>query len=185
MLTGCKLRDFILKSQFYGQAKNLVNNNNKEDFNSDFGSDHILSVIHKHHPLSFVTDVYSDFYSLLSTRLISNKKVRNYESRFETQLSCSNTHHVISMQDPLLALVLLTNAAIKDNQRISILDVSLSSVMTIETTHPDAVNLLEKVNYAPNDSVLRQCYKTKARIFNEESNSLNANNAFRSSCLLS
>lgn len=171
------LRGSILKSQCYGRAKDLVKSVKTQDLNSENGADHVVSAIHKRDPLSFVTELYTDFNSLLSTRRNQNESVKNFETRFEAQLSRFKSHGAGSIPDSLIALMLLSNAEIEDNQRVSILAASVNSLDSSITQTESVENMLSKVKYSSIAAVLRQCDRLKSTNNSGSSQSLAANNA--------
>lgn len=81
-----KLCCSILKSQCYGRGKDLLKSVPKAKFNSADSASHFLKAIHKRDPLSFFTDIYSDFNKLLKTCSGNNESMKNFDT-FEAQLS--------------------------------------------------------------------------------------------------
>lgn len=81
----------------------------------DNGADYVVKAIQKRDPSPFVTDVYTNSIPLLFTSRGMSENIKNYESRFEAQLSRFKSHGAGSIPDSLLALKLLANAEIGDN----------------------------------------------------------------------
>lgn len=73
-----RLRGPILKSQCYGRAKVVVKAIKIEKQNYYGGAQHVVNVIQKRDPLSFVTEVFTEFYASLSTRHSVKENVKNY-----------------------------------------------------------------------------------------------------------
>lgn len=150
------LRGTILKSQCYGRAKDLVKSVSQEDLSSDEGCKKVINAIHKYDPLQFVSEVHLDFNMSPSTRRHQKENMRNFERRFEAQLSRFNSHNAGKIPDAVVALMLLGNSNIDDNQRVSILAAVVSNV-SVDPKKETSVDMLSAVKYSKIASVLRQC----------------------------
>ena len=103
--------------------------------------------------------------------------MRNFETRFEAQLSRFNSHKAGSIPDALVALMLLGNSNIDDNQRVSILAAAVSNVTPTEVTELSVTDILSAVKYSSIASVLRQCERKKTNLNDGSGRALNANGA--------
>lgn len=68
-----RLRGTISRSQLYGGVHNLVRAVDPEQFRSENGAKAIVDSIYKRDPLSVVSEVYSDFMSLMNAREAFNE----------------------------------------------------------------------------------------------------------------
>lgn len=163
-----------LNSQCYGRAKELVKSVPQDLLSQDDGWKSVVNAIHKIDPLQFVSDVYLDFNTLLAKRHGQNENMCNFETRFEAQVSRFNAHNACSIPDALLALMLLGNSNIDDNQRVSILAAAVSNVSPDESDEATVADMLGSVKYASIASVLRQCERKKSAIPQGNGETINA-----------
>lgn len=136
---GKKRRGTILKSQCYGRENDLVKSVSQDDLRKDNGWLHIVKVTHKIDPLQFVSDVYLDFNSLISTCRGQNETKRNFETQFDAQISRFNSPNAGKVPDALVPLMLLSISNIDDNQRVLILAAAVSNVVPANNTNPTVV----------------------------------------------
>lgn len=97
-----------------------------------------------------------DFILLLIARRGQNKSMSNIKTRFEAQVSHCNAHNPVSIQDTLLALMLLVNSNIHDNQYVSMLAAAVSNVNPDINAEPFVVEMLGFIKYASIKPFLRQ-----------------------------
>ena len=117
-----ELRGIMLQSQLYGRAKDLCKKLSDVKIQSKGGSDAIVNAVCKRDALSAVSDVYRDYMALLNLKRGSNEMFKNFESRFEAQVSKFNAHSTVTkIPEALTALLLLANSNVYDSQRISVL----------------------------------------------------------------
>jgi len=108
-----------------------------------------------------VSDVYQDFNDLLATKRGQNESFKNFESRFEAQVSKFNSHADSSkLPDAITAFMLLANSSVDSSQRISVL-ASTSPNDTILTEAATTGDYISSISCGSVASVLRQCDKTK------------------------
>eukprot|EP00171_Calliarthron_tuberculosum_P006240 IDg6240t1 len=154
----------MLKSQLYGQAKDLCKSIPDATIQSKDGMTAIAQSIYKHNPLSTVSEVYNDFNLLLCTRQGSNESFRNFELRYQAQLARFNSHsESCKLPDSLTAFMLLANSAIDSSQRISVLATATPSASNFDQS-ATTNDYLKKISYKSIATVLRQCDKSKTDI---------------------
>lgn len=108
-------------------------------------------------PITVVSTVYGELINLMSTKRNSNESFRDFELRFDAQLSRFNslaTH--ASLTDSISALMLLANATVDSSQRVSILAAASLSANLVNP-NDSADSMLKLVKYESVASVLRQC----------------------------
>lgn len=156
-----ELRGIMLQSQLFGRARDLCKKIPDDTIQSSSGAEAIVKAVHKRDPLSAVSDVFQDFITLLSTKRGQNESFKNFESRFEAQVSKFNSHsHASKLPEALTAFMLLGNSAVDSSQRVSV----LAAASPHETDVPDTAttaDFLEAVSYNSVASVLRQCDNVK------------------------
>lgn len=123
----------------------------------DDGWKSFIIAIHKIGPLQFVSGVFIDFNSVLSTRRHQHENIRSFETRFEAQLSRFNAHGAGKIPDAFVALMLFMNSAVEDIKRVSILAADVNNFTHLDGSEPTVCEMLSAVKYASNLSVLRQC----------------------------
>lgn len=79
-----------MKSQCYGRANDLAKSILLEKLNSDSGVHSECD--YKIEPLSVVSEGFTDFNGLLSTRRHTSEKIKDFESRFSAKLSQFKAH---------------------------------------------------------------------------------------------
>lgn len=82
----------ILKSQWFGCAKDLANAIPLEILYSDEGAQHIANAIYTRDPLSVVCEVFIDLTAQLSNRSHHGENVKHFESRFSAQILRFRSH---------------------------------------------------------------------------------------------
>ena len=81
------LRGIMLHSHLYGRAKDICKNIPLAKIESNDGVDAICYALHKRDALSVVSNAYSDFLQLLSTKRDTPENYSNFESRFSAAVS--------------------------------------------------------------------------------------------------
>ena len=179
-----QLQGIVLKSQLFARAADLVKKLSEEDIMGNDGALRIARVIYKTDPLTVLTYSFSKFQSLLNTRRGSIETFRNFESRFDAAVSSFNAASPSAkLSQSLVAFLLLANAAVDDNHRISILAAAVpkssspsESSSGSESTPMDATGnsrLLQELDYESVATVLRSCDTVK-----EHSDSANSQNRY-------
>ena len=154
-------RGIMLQSQLYGRARDLCKAIPDEMIRSDDGADAIVEALYRRDPLAVVSDVFQDFLSLINTKRHPNESFKNFESRFQAQVSRLNAHgSEARLSDALVAFALLANADVDNNQRVSVLanGAPRDSALTATSTTNE---YLKAVSYDAIASVLRQCDRMK------------------------
>ena len=107
------LRRIMLQFQLYGRARDICKSVSDTDIQSDNDSKAIISAIYKRDSLSVVSEVYQCFTKLLFLKRRSNESVKNFESRFISQVSKFNASSSSdNLPESLTAFILLSNAAV-------------------------------------------------------------------------
>lgn len=115
-------------------------------------------------PLPFVTDMYTDFNTLLNTRSGTKELMRNFETIFYAQVSRFNEHNAEKLPESLLSFMLLSNFLVEDRRWVSILAASVGNVQTTNDQLLSEEELLAQIKYSSIASVLRQCDRSKTHI---------------------
>lgn len=151
----------VLQSNLFGRAKDLCKKVPDIEIQSENGVAAIVKVIHKRDLLTAVSNVYHDFLTLLDTKRGNSETFRNFESGFAAKVSKFNSHgKSCEIAESLTAFMLLANAGVDSNQRISVLAAATphETQFTGESTTDD---FLKAVSYDTVASVLRQCDKMR------------------------
>ena len=154
------LRGIMLHSHLYGRAKDLCKEIPFAEIESDDGVDKICKAVYKQDALTIVSNAYSDFQDLLSTKRGYNENFRNFESRFAAAVAKMKSYSSQALPESLTAFILLANSNIDVNQRISILSASTSH-SSYPGSSPTNESLMAAIRYDPIASVLRQCDSNK------------------------
>ena len=144
----------MLHSYFHERAKDLCKDIPFSEIESDDAVDKICKASHNKDAISVVSNSYSDFLTLLSTRRGSCETYQNFESKFAAAVSKLNSHASNALPESFRAFMLLANNEIDANQRISILAAAIPQATTAMSTMTDQ-QLLDSVEYEPIASVLR------------------------------
>ena len=75
--------------------------------------------IYKKDALTIVSNAYSDFQNLLSTKRGINESFRNFESRFAAAIAKMKSHSSEALTESLTAFMILSNSNVDANQQIS------------------------------------------------------------------
>lgn len=119
----------MLWSQLTGRASYSARKVPNEFLLSKHVASATVAAVHRKDPLSVVSTVYSDFSAVVSARRADNESFKAFESRFEAAVSRFLSHgSEITVPEPLLALMLLNGSRVADNQRVSILTASITSI---------------------------------------------------------
>ena len=154
-----ELRGIMLQSQLYGRAKEICKKVSDSEIQSAGGARAILNAVYKRDALSTVSDVYQDFMNLLNLKRGTTESFRNFESRFEAQISKFNAHSDSSkLPASLTAFMLLANSNVDSSQRISVLAAAAPSSDDSNSTTED---FLKAISYDSFASVLRHCDRSK------------------------
>lgn len=106
-----------------------------------------------------LTDIYTDFISLINDRRKNTKLFNSFETRFDAFVAKFKLHgEENAFLEPLLALQLLNAAHVEDGQRVSILAVCVN-IMKTDKTNPSTQNsvFIKNTSYSTVAGVLRQC----------------------------
>lgn len=135
-----RLRGVMLWSQLSGRGRDCARKIPKAVLMSEHGAHAILFAIYRHYPLFIVSSVFNGFTALVSARRANNESLRAFEVRFEAAVSRFQAHgSEISIPEPLLALMLLNNARVEDNQLASILASSVNSIPDASAVDPSSI----------------------------------------------
>ena len=105
----------------HGRARDLCNAIPEEVIRSKEGADAIVTALYKRDPLAVESDVFQDFLTLMNTKRNHSGSFKNFESRFQAQVSRLNAHgSEAKLSDSLISFALLANAEVDINQRVSI-----------------------------------------------------------------
>ena len=156
------LRGIMLQSKLFGRARHLCKSISAETIQSVNGSKAIVDAIHKRDALSVVSVIYENLIDLLSKKRGANESFRNFESRFNAQVSKMNAASSSArLPQALTALKLLENTGVEDGQRVSALAAVSSNAGLPASASTD--ELTKTVSYEKIASVLRQCDQSEAR----------------------
>lgn len=96
---------------------------------SEHGSSAIVAALHCRDPFSVFSTVYSDFSAVISARRADNESFKAFESRFDAAVSRFRSHgSEIAAPEPIVVLMLLKAARVADNQRVSMLVGSITTM---------------------------------------------------------
>lgn len=174
-------RGIMLQSQLYGRARDLCKAIPDSTIRSDQGAEAIVQALYKRDPLAVVSDVFQDFLTLMNTKRNHTESFKNFESRFQAQVSRLNAHgSEAKLSESLVAFALLANADVDNNQRVSVLANAAPRGSTL-SSHATTNDYLEAVSYEAIASVLRQCDKMKLGNGDSSSRALSSNAAHNAS----
>ena len=167
-----QLQGIVLKSQLFGRAADLVKKLSDEDIMGNNEALRIAAVIYKTDPLTVLTDSFSKFQSLLNTRRGFTETFKTFESRFDAAVSRFNAASPSAkLSQSLISFLLLANAAVDDNHRVSILAAAVSKPSTAsepgsasDGTQMDPngnFRMLQELDYEAVATVLRSCDTVK------------------------
>lgn len=126
------------------------------------GADAIVNALHKREALALVSDVLEDFLLLLNTKWSQNESFKNFESRFEVQVSKFHSHSdSAKLAEALVALMLLAHSNVDDNQRIFVLAASSPRAESLNDSSSTS-EFLEILSYSSIASVIRQSDKPRS-----------------------
>lgn len=95
----------------------------------------MVAAVHRRYPLSVVYTVYADYATLVSARRSDNETYKAFEARFDAAVSRFRSHgEYITILEPLLALMILNVASMNENQRVSILAASVTTIPVDKTS---------------------------------------------------
>ena len=145
------MQGIILKSQLFGRAADIGEKVSDTDLKSDDGAIKLASAIFKRDALSQVNRMAEEFGVLLTTSRGENEKLKSFESRFEAQVCRFNESSGSTiLPDALLALLLLNNSNVDNNQCVSL----LAAVAPNTTDTLDAEALRTAIKYDQVASIL-------------------------------
>ena len=161
-----QLQGVILQSQLYGRAVDLVSKVTDAQLQGDNGALYIARAIYKTDPLSALTDGFMKFQSVLNTRRGPNETFRNFESRFDAAVSRFHTSSTEDKLSPsLIAFLLLANANVEDNHRISILAAAAPQDDQADSNSDSDFSIPKyKLAYDTVATVIRSCDSVSAQV---------------------
>ena len=172
-----ELRGIMLQANLFGRAKDLAKKIPDTTIRSNNGASAIVRGIHKRDTLSTVSAVYSDFISLLCTKRGEKESFKNFESRFEANVSKFNSHsEICELPESLTAFLLLANANVDNSQKIAVLAAASPKEAQCEQDATTTA-MLSAVTYTSVASVLCQCENKTHNGKNTDLSSLVANSA--------
>ncbi|CAN8063104.1 unnamed protein product [Agarophyton chilense] len=147
----------VLQSHLYGRARDICKSIPSEKIQSANGAHAIVNALYLPDPLAVVSEVYQDFLTLLHTKGNRNESVKNFESRFQANVSRLNGHgEAAKLLEALVAFMFLSNCDVDNKQRVSVLANCAPKDSSFET-NATTTTFLESISYSAIASVLRQC----------------------------
>lgn len=146
------LQGIVLKAQLFGRARDLCAKVSIDDLKKSDGALILARAVYKVDPLAQVNKMSQQFTRLLLTRRNTNESLKEFESRFDAQVS--TFHDAAGSQvlpDALLALMLMSNAEIDNAQRVSL----LASVAPSGDKPLVGKDLLDAIKYEKVASIIR------------------------------
>lgn len=117
----------------------------------------IVNKIYQRDPLSAISNAHQELHNLLYTKRALNESFTNFESRFSAQLSKVNAiGSSISIVDSMAAFIMLSNADLDNNQRISVLSAGAPRQDQF-TDMDDDDKFIRSIQYKAFASVIKQC----------------------------
>lgn len=151
-------------SKLYGRAKDLIRSIRQEVLDAVVGTNIVVDLIYKKHPLSVVTHVFGELQLLLSTRRSKRESFLNFEQWFCAQLVTFNAlGDAVSLNDSMAALYLLANTNTSPSHTSSILPAA--SPRQKGLSPGSALNeFLTSIKHEPSATVLKQCDKNESSL---------------------
>lgn len=170
-----RLRALCLKSQLFGRAADLCSGIDDESLTTTEGVKLIVDCIYQRDALSVVSEAFRAFNALLNTRRGDTENMKNFQSRFSAQVAKFNAiSNTTKPPECSTALMLLSNSAIDDNQRVSVLAATPPADPTLNSQSTNDM-FLSAVTYQSVASIVKQCDRTHTTSVNQ--NSLAASSA--------
>lgn len=156
------LQGFVLQSQLYGRAVDLVKKLSADEIEAEDGALKVASAMFKQDVLSIVTDTFHRFLEVLRTKQGDSESYKNYEMRFAAQVCRLNaTCEGSELPSALVAFLLLANSRIDAAQRVSILSAAAPIGSMKDATDRDGKDILSMLSYADIASIVRDCDEPK------------------------
>lgn len=169
------LQAVCLKSQLYGRAKDLCSGISEAELVAEGAVDLLVGEIYQKDALTVVSEAYRAFNQLWNTRRGTNETMKNFESRFSAQVAKFNSKSTTTkLPECITALMLLSNSAINDAQRVSVMAAAAPSDENLNSQSSND-EFLSAFTYQSVSSVIKQCDKTSLEP--NESTSLTASSA--------
>lgn len=169
------LQAICLKSQLYGRAKDLCSGISSQQLKGNGAVDLLLGTVYQRDALTVVSEAYRAFNALWNTRRGNNESMKNFESRFSAQVAKFNSISTTTkLPECITALMLLSNSAIDDSQRVSVLAAAAPSGDSLDAQSTND-QFLSAITYQSVSSVIKQCDKSPSATGNV--NALNASSA--------
>lgn len=124
------------------------------------GASAIISALNKRDALQVLSEVFQDFIALMNLNRGTYETFRNFEQRFEAQASKFNSHSdYTQLSEAILAFMMMANATLDANQRISFLAASCPNPdnWSSSSTTDD---FFKYIKYESIASVILECEKT-------------------------
>ena len=163
----------MCQSRLCERAKDICKDIPFSEIEYDDGVNKICKAFRKKDAPSGVSNAYSEFHTLLSTKIGTSESYQCFESRFAATVSKLNSDVSNTLHESFRAFMLLANSGIDVNQRISILAAANPQITTAMSNMTDQ-QLLYSVKYGPIASVLSQCDKPN---FSLGTDTIRANNS--------
>lgn len=142
------------------RARDLCTALTDDVVSSEEGSDRIVQLLPSRDALTVVSEVFHDFNDLLSCKRSNSESYLNFEGRFAPPLAKLNRNgKATQLPESLTAIMLLTNAAVENSQRVSVLAAAAPSDPKL-TNQCSTDDFLKAVSYCSISSVLSQCDKS-------------------------
>ena len=110
--------------------------------------------------LTVVSEAYQTFIQLYNTLRSSNETIKNFESRFSAQvakLNCISSTN--KLPECITALMLLSNSAINDSQRVSVMAAAAHSNQNLSSNSTND-EFLSSITYQYVSAVIKRCGNT-------------------------
>lgn len=154
------MQAICLKSQLYGLAKDLCSGISNEQLIGDGAVDLIVGKLYQRDALTAVSEAYRAFNQLWNTRRSNNETVKNFESRFSAQVARFNSISTTTkLPECITALMFLSNSAIDDSQRVSVMAAAAPSDENLNAQSTNE-QFLGAITYQSVSSVIKQCDKS-------------------------
>ena len=154
------LRRIMLHSHLYRRVKDLCKDIPFIEIESNDAVNKICNALNKRDGLSVVSNAYTVFFQVLSTKRGNNETYRNFDSRFAASVANLNSQAANTLPESLTAFILFVYRNLDSNQRTSILAAATpQNTGTSENTSTQ--QLLSSIQYDSIASVLRQCDRAK------------------------
>ena len=154
------LQAIFLKSKLFCRPKDLCSGISDDQLVGNNAVNLIVGNIYQRDALTVVSEAYRTFNLLSNTRRSSNEAMKNFEPRFSAQVAKFNSISSTSkLPECITALMLLSNSAIEDSQRVSVMAAAAPSNQNLSSNSSND-EFLSAITYQSVSSVINQCDKS-------------------------